>query len=427
MKFSVLTFGCRVNQADSLAIENGLRARGGEPVPSASADVILVNSCSVTCTADQGTRQAIRRAARDNPNARVVVTGCYATRSPEEVAGLPGVVRVVPNREKDGLAETLIREHAPQEWTSRERYSPLGDGPCGLHLSPGASGRTAFFLRVQTGCDERCSYCIIPSTRGPSTSRPLDELITAIGHACAAGYREITLTGVHLGAYGRDLRPRRSLSDLLRRVATIGYDVLFRLGSLEPMDCTPEVVETIAAAPRFAHSFHLPLQHAATRVLQAMRRPYTLEYYATLVDGIRTHLPDAAIGSDIMVGFPGESQEDFNALHSYLLASPLTQLHVFPYSDRPGTEASRMPGRIDGVTVRERARLIREAGGVLSKRFVDTQLGQVHRGLVIDDGTCAVTRNGLKVTLGARQRRNEWVAVRLHRVGEVLAGDVVCE
>ena len=426
MRFSIVTFGCRVNQADSLALEEGLRARGAEPAPSRSADVIIVNSCSVTCTADQGTRQAIRRAARENPRAHVVVTGCYATRSPQEIAAL-GVARVVPNDAKDLLAETLAHDFAPDEWTTTtERFSEEGDGPCGLRLAPGAAGRTAFTLRVQTGCDERCSYCIIPFTRGRSTSRPLEDLTGTIQRACAAGYREITLTGVHLGAFGRDLDPRRSLAELLGGLAALPHDVQFRLGSLEPMDCGDDVIEIIAGSQRFAPAFHLPLQHASERMLRAMRRPYTLEYYSALTRRIRARLPDAAIGSDIIVGFPGETSADFDALRSYLESSALTQLHVFPYSDRPGTEASDMGGRIDGATVRARARLIRELGRSLTRRFVETQLDRIHRALVIDDGYAAVTRNGLKVGLAHPQKRNDWVTVRLRQSGDVLAGDIVC-
>jgi threonylcarbamoyladenosine tRNA methylthiotransferase MtaB len=426
VKFSIVTFGCRVNQADSLALEEGLRARGADSVPSEQADVIIVNSCSVTCTADQGTRQAIRRAVRDNPRARVVVTGCYATRSPHELSAL-GAARVVPNDAKDSIPDMLAQDSGADGWTtSADRFTAEGDGPCGLRLAPGAAGRTAFTLRVQTGCDERCSYCIIPVTRGPSTSRTMNEVIDAIDRACDAGYREITLTGVHLGAYGRDWRPRGSLAGLLGRLAGLRHDVLFRLGSLEPMDCGDEVVEIIAGSARFAPVFHLPLQHASRQVLRAMRRPYTPEYYSTLTDRIRSRLPDAAIGSDIIVGFPGESSDDFDTLRAYLESSPLTQLHVFPYSDRPGTEASRMPGRAGGAIVRERARVIRDTGRGLARRFVATQLGRVHRALVIDDGCGAITRNGLRIRLDGPQRRNDWIAVRLRQSDETLVGDVVC-
>lgn len=422
MRFAIVTFGCRVNQADSLAVEEGLRARGAQPAPPDRADVIIVNSCSVTSTADQGARQAIRRAARDNPRARVVVTGCYATRCADEIRALPGVACVVSNREKDGLPELLVRESGGPS-TTRDRFDPEGDGPCGLHIGPGAAGRTAFTLRVQTGCNEPCTYCIIPSTRGSSRSRPLESVLDEIERAAVAGYREITLTGVHLGAYGRDLRPRRSLAELLERLAELDGDLLFRLGSLEPMDCTPEVLGVIAGSGRMAPAFHLPLQHASDRILGLMRRPYTLAGYAALVESVRRRLPHASIGSDVIVGFPGETPDDFAALEAYLARSPLTHLHVFPYSDRPGTTASRMGGRVDGAVVRDRARAIRNLGQLLARRFRESLAGTVHRALVIDDGTAAVAANGVRVALSERRTRNAWVEVRLALEESGLRGD----
>jgi len=426
MKFSIITFGCRVNQADSLAIENDFRARGAENARPEQADVIVVNSCSVTCSADQGTRQAIRRAVRVNPAAEVIVTGCYATRSPEEIRAIPGVARVVPNSDKDVLVQTAAGDRMSPRWTTAERYDPSGEGPCGLRLVPGSAGRTAFTLRVQTGCDEPCSYCIIPSTRGAPTSRPLDAIVRDIEHACAAGYREITLTGVHLGAYGRDLVPRRTLEELLGAVSTTTSDVIFRLGSLEPMDCTPGVIRRLADSDKFAHSLHLPLQHASPNVLRSMRRPYTIDEYERLVARLRRDLPDAALGSDIIVGFPGETERDFESLRAYVERSPLTYLHVFPYSDRPGTEASKLKGRVDGAAIRERARCIREIGRSLTDRFTNEQHGRTTRALVLDDGTYAVTRNGLKPRLSERRGRNEWVTINLRRAGDCLIGELAC-
>ncbi len=201
MKYSVLTFGCRVNQADSLGFEESLLARGATAAPPEDADVVIVNTCSVTSSADQGARQTIRRIARTNPAARIVVTGCYATRRPDEVAALPNVIRVVPNQEKDRLVGYL---------TTAERFGD-GEGSCGAAIVPGVAGRTAFTLRVQTGCDEACSYCIIPSTRGVPRSVPVETVLAEIARVAAAGFREIALTGVHLGSYGTDLTPPATL------------------------------------------------------------------------------------------------------------------------------------------------------------------------------------------------------------------------
>ena len=426
MKYAVITFGCRVNQADSLGFEEQLIACGGVATSPDAADLVVVNTCSVTATSDQGARQTIRRVARDNPHARVVVTGCYATREPEAVAALPNVVRVVPNDDKPRLIPLI---------------TSMGDGPCGATIEPGVMGRTAYTLRVQTGCAEPCSYCIIPSTRGRPRSTPIPDLLREIDRVSTAGFKEIALTGVHLGSYGRDLTPPSSLAQLLCSAKALAERkalacsakasaerlpprVLFRISSLEPMECTPEIVDLVAGGETFAPHFHLPLQHASDRVLTAMRRPYTIVQYAALVDSIRARIPHASIGSDVIVGFPGETDEDFEQLVSYLKRSPLTHVHVFPYSDRPGTPASRMSGKVPGAVVRERARRIRDVAAALTTRFHDAQVGTTHRALTLEDGSLAVTGNYLKLRIPPGLERNQWIRVRVasHHDGELLTG-----
>jgi threonylcarbamoyladenosine tRNA methylthiotransferase MtaB len=416
VKYAVVTFGCRVNQADSLEIEGALLARGASCVPVAQADVVVVNTCSVTAAADQGARQTVRKVARDNPGARIVVTGCYATRRPDDLQGLPGVVRVVSNTDKHRVAGLLLslepgaRSLGPDATTS-ERYSGLHDGPCGARLVPGVAGRTAFTLRVQTGCDERCSYCIIPGTRGAGRSKTLDWVRQAVHDAVAAGYREIAVCGVHLGSYGRDLAERTSLVDLVRMLGRWPSEVLFRVSSLEPMDCGADLVAAVAESSRLAPHFHLPLQHGDNSMLRAMRRPYTAEYYEQLVTGIANAMPDVSIGTDVIAGFPGETDVQADALATLLERLPLSHLHVFPYSDRPGTEASAMPEKIDGPTIRARAARLRAIGDRLSTRFRASQMSKVRRALVVDDGTSVVTDNYLKLTLDGPRTRNEWVDV----------------
>ena len=414
MKYSIVTFGCRVNQADSLRLEEDLRARGGTASTTREADIVVVNTCSVTASADQGARQTIRRVARDNPQSQIVVTGCYATRCESDVAALPNVIRVVRNSDKDRLGGFL-----PERFVA-------GDGPCGAAIEPGIAGRTAFTLRVQTGCDEPCAYCIIPSTRGSARSVHLSDVVREVRRVAASGFKEIAITGVHLGSYGRDLTPSMALIDLLRAVAAIDADLVFRISSLEPMDCTPEILELIVKSEgRFAPHFHLPLQHASDRMLTAMRRPYTLAYYRALVDSIRERLPNASIGSDVIVGFPGESDADFEANLDYLTRAPLSHLHVFPYSDRPGTAASVMRGKVDGLVTRERGMQLRVVGAELTRRFHQSQLGTVRPGLTLDDGTLVVTDNYLKVRIPAGLPRNQRVKVRLSTIGSVLAGELV--
>src|SRR3954466_1671806 len=246
MKYSIVTFGCRVNHADSLRLEEDLRARGGVESPSSDADLVIVNTCSVTATADQGARQTIRGIARENPRAEIVASGCYATRCEEEVAALP-VARVIRNSEKLDFVRTLSGD---------------GQGPCGQPIEPGVAGRTAFTIRAQTGCEERCAYCIIPSTRGASQSAAIGTIVGEVARVAAAGFKEVVLTGVHLGSYGRDRRPAASLLALLHALDAAPGDVMFRVSSLEPMDCTPALIDFVARSGRFLPHFHLPLQHA---------------------------------------------------------------------------------------------------------------------------------------------------------------------
>jgi threonylcarbamoyladenosine tRNA methylthiotransferase MtaB len=408
MKYSVITFGCRVNQADSLCLEEQLAARGANAATPESADLVIVNTCSVTAAADQGARQTIRRVARMNPAARIVATGCYASRCPEDLATLPNVLHVVRNDDKERLLELVTSEPV-----ARGFRLGTGDGPCGAPIAPGIAGRTAWTLRVQTGCDEACSYCIIPTTRGHSRSVALGRVLAEVDRVAEAGFKEIAITGVHLGSYGRDLTPRSTLAALLQALDQTTHDVLFRVSSLEPMDCTPEIVGLVAASAKIAPHFHLPLQHFSDRTLEAMRRPYTSEYYARLADSIRNLMPHAAIGSDVIVGFPGETDADFETLEGYLASSPLTHVHVFPYSDRPGTVASRLGGKVPGPVVRARGQRVREVGAILAERFRTSQSGTTRRGLTLDDGTMVVTDNYLKVRIPPAVSRNVWTEVRI--------------
>jgi threonylcarbamoyladenosine tRNA methylthiotransferase MtaB len=404
-----VTFGCRVNQADSLAIEDGLRARGGTATCAEDAELVVVNTCSVTASADQAARQTIRRISRTNPNVRIVVTGCYATRRPDDFVPIPNVVRLVRNEDKDALVDIIAND---VDVTTTVRFGE-GDGACGSTLTPGVAGRTAMTLRVQTGCEEACSYCIIPQTRGASRSHPLQTVVGHIEQAVAAGYKEVAITGVHLGSYGRDLDDGSSLISLVRVLAAWPDDILFRLSSLEPMDCSPEIVDVVASSPRIAPHFHLPLQHGADRMLRAMRRPYSAAYYEGLVARIRTRLPQAAIGSDIIIGFPGETSADFDEMYGVLGRLPLTYLHVFPYSDRPGTVASRMTPKVDGRDIRARAASVREIGDRMACAFRRSQIGHTHRALTVDEGRSVVTGNYLKLRLDEQRTRNEWVNVRV--------------
>ncbi len=420
MKYAILTFGCRVNQADSFEFDEGLRARGAVESAVEDADLVIVNTCTVTGAADQGARQVIRRIARQNSKARIIVTGCYATRTPDQLAGLPSVIRLVPNDAKPRLVECLDDEF-PRTTAAR-----FGEGPggCGA-IEPGAMGRTAYPLRVQTGCDETCAYCIIPSTRGASRSRPLDVVLAEASRLAASGYKELWLVGVHLGSYGRDLAPSSSLLELARALDGLSGDVTCRISSLEPMDCPDELVDLVARSGRFAPHFHLPLQHTSDRVLRAMRRPYTFASFQRLVAGIRSRIPHAFIGSDVIAGFPGETDDDMAHALDVLPTLPLAALHVFPYSDRPGTDAAAMDTKVPSLVVTDRARRLRDVGRALGDQFTRSMLQTTRPGLTLDDGTTVLTDNFLKVRIAAGLPRNVRVSVRIDRVGTAVKGTVV--
>ena len=431
MKYTILTFGCRTNQADSFDLERDLRASGGEEAPVESADLVVVNTCAVTAKAEQSARQAIRRAGRLNPNARIVVTGCYAVRRPAELAALGVTIR----HRADAVSNAADADTNPAEAASNPAEAG-SHGSGGAHhdvavradsrpmLRPGTRGRTLYLLCVQSGCDESCAYCIVPTTRGRSRSVPLGTIGGRVSEAAGAGFKEVMITGVHLGSYGRDLDPPASLAELVRVLSAHPADVRFRLSALEPMDVGSDVVLALARTDRFARHFHLPLQHASDRMLAAMARPYTLERYAATVGRLAAQFPDAAIGADLMVGFPGETSDDFDACTRYLAASPLAYVHVFPFSPRPGTRAAQLGGRPRGEEVRRRVGHLRSVGADLFHRFRERFVGSVRDGLTIEDGSLVLTDNYLRGRIPAGRRRNERVRVRILEDGDPMVGEV---
>ncbi len=419
VKFSIHTFGCRVNHADSLALESALSARGAVASDPSEADLLIVNTCTVTGAADQGARQLIRRLHRANQHARIVVTGCYATRAPEATRDLPGVDRLVSNEDKDGLASTVL--------SALDGDGTASAATCVDHVAPepGVMGRTAYTVRVQTGCDERCAFCIVPATRGRSRSRPAATVLSQIERLGRAGFKEIWLVGVHLGSYGRDLDPRCSLLDLLRELDRLPGDLMFRMGSIEPMDCPAALVELVARSGRFAPHCHLPLQHASDSVLRAMRRPYEFGRYRDLASTIRGLMPHASIGADVIAGFPGETAAQFEESATRIASLPLSYLHVFPYSDRPGTDSSQMTPKVRDIEIQARAEALRTIGRVQAATFAGDQVGSVRPGLTLQGGTVVLTDNYLKVRIPPGHSRNERVRVRIDSVSPDIAGTVV--
>ncbi len=376
-RFSVLTFGCRCNQADSAAIREGLRRRGmTESAEWRRADLIVVNTCTVTHRADQQARQALRRLHRENPSARLVVTGCYAERDPEALAAIAGVDLVLGNADRARLPEMV--EDANPGPRARIFHSPL-DGEGDYLLAPMGltGGKTRPLIKIQDGCDAKCSYCIVPRVRGAGRSARSEEVLAEIRSLVAMGFQEVVLTGIHLGAFGLKIKGHDRLIDLLRRIAEVPGLGRVRLSSIEPMHFDPAIIELAAARPVFAHHFHIPLQSGSNRILRLMRRPYTSARFRELIQRIHDTLPEAGIGTDVIVGFPGETDQDFAETCALIQDLPLAYLHVFPFSPRKGTEAYHLPGRIPSPVMKQRIARLLEISRAKSLAFRSRFAGKV--------------------------------------------------
>jgi threonylcarbamoyladenosine tRNA methylthiotransferase MtaB len=376
-KFSVWTFGCRCNQADSAGIRESLCRRSMSESESCwDADLIVINTCTVTHRADQQARQTIRRLHRENPSARVIVTGCYAERDPDTLASLPGVDLVIGNADKDRLPE-LIENYEPSS-QGKIVHAPI-DAGCDYFLPPMAhtGGKTRPLVKLQDGCDARCSYCIVPKVRGPGRSARPEDILAEVQSLVGHGFQEIVLTGIHLGAYGRRLKLRARLIDLLRRLIEIPELGRIRLSSIEPMLFDRAIVRLAAESSVIAHHFHIPVQSGSARILRLMRRPYTVAQFRELLRSIHGELPDAGLGSDVLVGFPGETEQDFEETCALIEDSPLTYLHVFPFSPREGTDAWSLPDPVPSQVVKRRLAKALELSRSKNLSFRQKFLGKV--------------------------------------------------
>jgi threonylcarbamoyladenosine tRNA methylthiotransferase MtaB len=382
-KFFLQTFGCRCNQADSAAIRGSLcRESMKETGSLGEADFVVVNSCTVTHRTDQQVRQAVRRAHRENPQARVIITGCYAERDPETLAAIPGVNLVVGNAGRDRLAE-IVAEDLPGS-AGRIIRTPLDAARDYLLTSSSQTGgRTRPFVKMQDGCDARCSYCIVPSVRGPGRSARPEEILAEIRTLIDSGYQEIVLTGVHLGTYGRKMATPVSILDLLRRILVMPGLGRLRLSSIEPMRFDRGIVRLAVQHPAFAPHFHIPLQSGSDHILRRMRRPYTVDRFLDLTRLIRDLLPAAGLGTDVLVGFPGESDRDFEETCKAIRQSPLTYLHVFPFSAREGTTAFLMPDQIPPAIIHARSKALREISRVKNLAFRKQFVGRILKGITL--------------------------------------------
>lgn len=416
-EYHVENFGCRASQADGEVIGAELRQRGLSPAPSAfQADVVVANTCSVTAQADRTARAFLRRLQRENPKARVVVTGCYAQRAPQEVAALPGVHAVVGNSHKALVSEIaaqfvpLSALHVDDTFAHSELSMP--------HAGWRAEGcQTRPNLKVQDGCGNRCSFCIIPVTRGHSRSLSLEASLCQVKDFAAGGGVELVLSGINLGRWGRDLAPQRTLDELVSTLLRETSLPRLRLSSIEPMDWTPQLLALFANEPRLARHAHLPLQSGSDAILRAMHRRYRPWHYAEKLRMIREQMPDAAIGADVVVGFPGETDTLFDESFDFIAAQPLTYLHLFPFSARPGTRAWYLAQQLPVLpsVIAERMSRLRElmAGKnrIFRQGFIGRALPAVTLQTAPDCMTTALTDNFLEVALDSCVAANQSVGV----------------
>ncbi|MGO9591088.1 MAG: tRNA (N(6)-L-threonylcarbamoyladenosine(37)-C(2))-methylthiotransferase MtaB [Candidatus Acidiferrales bacterium] len=440
--FSIENFGCRATEADAAALRRELLASGLTLADGhATAEVVVLNTCTVTAAADSQARDAVRKIHRANPAARIIVTGCYAQRAPDELAVLDGVALVVGNSHQSQIPNLIGDLDAPPHRTDFVPLARLNDDAMSLARGPAkiltgdifaqtgvniplsatadasAADRTRPILKIQDGCNNRCSYCVIPFVRGRSRSLAPDAVIDEVRGMVKAGTREIVLSGINLGSYGRDLTPRAALSDVVRRILDeTGLEQL-RFSSIEPQDVTEDFVALVASSPRIAPHFHVPLQSGSDRILRAMHRWYRAAHYAERVRLIRRLVPDAAIGADVIVGFPGEMGADFDATAQFVAALPFTYLHVFSFSERPGTAAANLGKRVPAQVIRQRARALRALAEQKAAGFRASQSGSTLRALTLarigDDWTEALTGNYLKVRIPGHHPANEWREVCL--------------
>jgi len=434
VRVAFATLGCRLNQVDSQQLQSALEARGFATVPfGAPADVVVVNTCTVTARAEVSDRQAIRRARRANPDARVVVTGCWAQTSAAEVAREPGVDLIVGNADKERLPALLQEVLSGPRAGARVEVGDLRGARLGaIDPRPRALGRSRAFVKVQDGCQHRCAFCIVPRARG--ASRSLDPRIVAdqVRLLVEAGRPEVTLTGIDLGHYGADLVPRSSLAVLLRELVEVEGLRWLRLSSMLPAYFTEDVLEVLTGAPAIAPHFHVPLQSGSDGVLRAMRRPYRVAMYRALVDRLAGAIPRLGLGADVIAGFPGESEQDAAATEALIDTLPFTYLHVFPYSERTGTEAAGRPGRVERATIARRAARLRALGAAKSAAFRRAMVGRTDDVLVLETrdratgGLVGLTGNYVEVVFDGPDALMRRVArVRVAGAGTQVRGEMV--
>ncbi|MDE3197648.1 MAG: tRNA (N(6)-L-threonylcarbamoyladenosine(37)-C(2))-methylthiotransferase MtaB [Acidobacteriota bacterium] len=411
-RFYVQNFGCRATQADGAAIEAQLVARGlTEAGARADADVVILNTCTVTAEADNDARSAIRRVHRENPNARILVTGCYAQRAPDELAKMPAVDWVVGNSHKTEIASMLGGGAEPYHGQVFAGDIFRTEAILTAPILDATGDRTRPNLKIQDGCHNRCSFCVIPFVRGKSRYVDADRVVDQV-RAIAAKYKEVVLSGINLGRWGRSTGSTERLPGLLRRLLAETEIARIRLSSVEPMDFSDDLLGLIAESPRIAKHVHAPLQSGSDAILRRMHRKYRPRHYADRVMKARQLMPVAAIGADVMTGFPGETDELFEESRQFIEAMPFTYLHVFTYSERPGTKAIDMPSPVPIAVRKQRNAVLREIAAKKNAAFRESMIGTELTAVTIEPLGLALTGNYIKAQLDLPYTPNRLVRLR---------------
>ena len=377
-RYKITTLGCKVNQAESDAIAKELESCGWLPAGDKEAsELFIVNTCTVTQKASMQSRQAVRQAIRAHSNCRIVVTGCYAQTEPETIRKIKGIHYIIGNADKHRIGKIIAADRSK---ANGQTVTICNDIRQMQSINPALTGfagsRSRPFLKIQDGCNSYCSYCIVPYARGPSRSLAAENVLQAITTLANAGYREIVLSGVHLGHYGRDLNPAIGLSELLQRIERLNTFVRVRLSSIEPLELTDDLICCVAGSSRFCDHFHIPLQSGDDLILEKMRRPYRAVDFKNLVAKIRCCMPDSAIGVDTLIGFPAETDQAFMHTYELIRDLPITYLHVFPFSVRPGTPAARWSDQVAPKVIKKRCAQLRDLGKTKRLNFYKQSIGK---------------------------------------------------
>lgn len=377
-KIAFYTLGCKVNQADTASMEN-LFLRSGHQLVSfdGEADVYIINTCVVTNTGQRKSRQTIHRAIRKNPNALIVVTGCYPQTAAEEVKAIAGVDMIIGNQDRAQIVQLVEERLAHRQTDTLDAVHKLTASTAFEEMAAGdITDKTRAFLKIQEGCNQFCTYCIIPYARGPLRSRSLESICTETQRLISAGFKEIVLIGIHLGCYGKEDPDGPTLYDAVKTVLEVPGVQRLRLGSLESVEVEPRLLTLMQEDARFCRHLHLPLQSGCDKTLQAMHRPYTTAKFKTLLADIKTRVPDIAITTDVIVGFPGETEADFETTCKFAESCGFSKMHIFPFSARKGTPAEKFAGAVTEAVKKERADILGRIDETMHKTFLQAMVGQ---------------------------------------------------